>query len=195
MRKLVAGVFLMLGLIASPVFALEAYKLDAVHSNVGFNIKHMMVSRVVGSFDTFDGTIAFDKADLANSKISMTIEVKSISTRNDKRDEHLRSPDFFDAAKYPTITFVSKKISEGSIIGDLTMKGVTKEVTIPATIEGPVKTPMNTEAIGINATFTINRQDFGVSYNKTLDQGGLALGNDVNIDVSIEADKVVADKK
>jgi len=181
------GLFLAVGFM-SQAMAADAYKIDPAHSTIGFAVKHMMVSNTNGAFDKYDGAIEYNPADLANSKISVTIAVDSINTRNEKRDGHLKSPDFFDAAKFPSITFVSKKITPATITGDLTIKGVTKEVVIPAIIAGPVKGMMG-DAIGINATFTINRQDYGVTWNKTLDQGGVAVGNDVVINVSIEANK------
>src|SRR5262249_27559382 len=99
----------------------------------------------------------------------------------------LKSADFFDAAQFPTITFVSKKVTATEIVGDLTMKGVTKEVTIPATISGPVKTPMGGTVIGVNAEFTVNRQDYGIKWNKVMDQGGLAVSDNVKVNVSFEA--------
>ncbi len=188
MRKLTLVLSLILGFLSAPVWAADTYKIDPVHSNFGFSVKHMMVSNVSGQFDQYVGQIKFDPKDLAASKIDVTIQVASINTRNDKRDGHLRSPDFFDAAKFPTITFVSKKITPNEIVGDLTIKGVTKEVIIPATISGPINA-MGKTLIGINGTFTLNRQDYGVTWNKTLDQGGLAVSNDVVVNVSVEADK------
>lgn len=189
MRKLILGVLMVLGLISSPVWALDSYKADAVHSNLSFSVKHMMVSNVIGGFDQYDAQVVFDPKDLVNSKINVTIQVASINTRNDKRDGHLKSPDFFDAAKFPTISFVSKKITATEIVGDLTIKGVTKEVAIAATITGPVKGMMGKDIIGINGAFTLNRQDYGVNWNKALDQGGLAVSNDVAVNFSLEADK------
>ena len=179
----VAGV-----LLAGRVFAADMYKIDAAHSSIGFSAKHMMISTVPGQFDQFDGTIAYAPND-ATSKISITIPVASIDTHNDKRDGHLKSPDFFDAAQFPNITFVSTSITATAITGDLTIKGVTKEVMVPATITGPVKGMMGKDVIGINAAFTVNRQDYGVSYNKVLDQGGVAVANEIPVTISIEADK------
>jgi polyisoprenoid-binding protein YceI len=195
MRKVILGLFMILGVVSTSVFAADTYKIDPVHSNINFTVKHMMVSNVTGQFDKYDGVVMYDPKDLANSKVDVTIQADSINTRNDKRDGHLKSPDFFDTAKFPTITFVSKKITPTEIVGDLTMKGVTKEVTIPATVTGPVKGAMGGDVIGVNGTFTLNRQDYGISYNKTLDQGGLALSNDVTITIGIEADKQEAEKK
>jgi len=173
----------------SAVFAADTYVIDPAHTSFGFTVKHMMISNVPGEFDKFDGTVIYSPTDLANSKADVTIDVNSINTRIDKRDAHLKSPDFFDAAKFPTITFVSTKITPAAITGNLTMKGVTKEVTIPVTISGPVKTMMGGNAIGITGSVTINRQDYGINWNKTLDQGGLAVSDDVAINISIEADQ------
>ncbi|MBF0489699.1 MAG: YceI family protein [Candidatus Omnitrophica bacterium] len=190
MRKEILGLVLALGCVSTVVLAADSYKIDLVHSNVSFSVKHMMVSNVSGSFEKYDGQIMFDDKDLASSKVSVTIDPSSINTRNEKRDGHLKSPDFFDAVKFPAITFVSKKITATNMIGDLTIKGVTKEITVPATISGPVKGMMGSDVIGINATFTLNRQDYGITWNKTLDQGGLAVSNDVLVNISIEADKI-----
>ena len=188
MRKVLLALLFTVGLIANTGWAADTYKIDDAHTTSGFSAKHMMISNVGGQFDKFDGEVVFDPKDLANSKINVTIDVLSIDTRNEKRDEHLRSADFFDAAQFPTITFVSKKITLTEIVGDLTMKGVTKEVTIPATIAGPIKSPMGI-AIGITGTFTLNRQDYGVSFNKVLDQGGVAVSNDIVVNISVEAIK------
>ncbi len=187
MRKIFLSLLFTVGLLGS-VWAADTYKIDASHTTLGFSAKHMMISNVSGQFNKFEGQISYDPKDLANSKIDVTIDTGSIDTRNEKRDEHLRSADFFDAAKFPTITFVSKKITPTEIVGDLTMRGVTKEVTIPATIAGPVKTPMGM-AIGITGSFTLNRQDYGISFNKVLDQGGLAVSNDIVVNISAEAGK------
>jgi polyisoprenoid-binding protein YceI len=175
-------------LISSVVFAAETYTIDPAHTSFGFTVKHMMISNVPGEFDKFDGQIIYSPTDLDNSKANVTIDVDSINTRIDKRDAHLKSPDFFDAAKFPTITFVSTKFTPGYITGNFTMKGVTKVITIPVTISGPVKTMMGGQAIGITGSVTINRQDYGVNWNKTLDQGGVAVSDDVQINISIEAD-------
>ena len=175
-------------LTSSVVFAADTYTIDPAHTSFGFTVKHMMISNVPGEFDKFSGEIVYSPTDLANSSANVSIDVASINTRIDKRDAHLKSPDFFDAAKYPTITFVSTKFTPTAITGNLTMKGVTKEVTIPVTISGPVD-EMGHEAIGITGSVTINRQDYGINWNKTLDQGGLAVSNDVAINISIEADQ------
>lgn len=192
--KILSGVFLLgVALVFSSMASAEEYKIDNVHSRVGFSAKHLMVSKTVGSFKEYDGVIKFDPNDLAASKIDVTIQSASINTHMEKRDEHLKSPDFLDVAKFPTITFVTKSIAkEGDgyqLTGDLTLKGVTKEIKIPATISGPVNSPMGGVVIGIESNFKINRQDYGVSWNKAMDNGGFVVSDEVNIDVTIEADK------
>lgn len=191
MRQKVQALLMFAALLtASTAFAAAGtYTIDPAHTSFGFTVKHMMISNVPGEFDKFDGQITYDPASLALSKANVSIDVNSINTRIDKRDAHLKSPDFFDAAKFPTITFVSTKFTPAAITGNLTMKGVTKEVTIPVTISGPVKTMMGGQAIGITGSVTINRQDYGINWNKTLDQGGFAVSNDVLITLSIEADQ------
>ena len=189
MRQKVQALIMFVALLTSSVvFAADTYTIDPNHTSFGFTVKHMMISNVPGEFDKFDGQVIYSPTDLANSKANVTIDVSSINTRIDKRDAHLKSPDFFDAAQFPTITFVSTKFTPTSITGNLTMKGVTKEVIIPVTISGPVKTMMGGQAIGITGSVTINRQDYGVNWNKVLDQGGVAVSNDVAISISIEAD-------
>ena len=177
-------------LTSSVVFAADTYTIDPAHTSFGFTVKHMMISNVPGEFDKFSGQIVYSPTDLADSKADISIDVSSINTHIDKRDAHLKSPDFFDAATYPAITFVSTKFTPGAITGNLTMKGVTKEVTVPVTIAGPVKTMMGGQAIGITGSVTVNRQDYGINWNKVLDQGGVAVSNDVLITISIEADQI-----
>ena len=189
MRQRIQVLVMFAALLTTPVvFAANTYTIDPAHTSFDFTVKHMMISNVPGEFDKFSGQVTYDTNDLANSKADVTIDVSSINTHIDKRDAHLKSPDFFDAAKYPTITFVSTKFTPTSITGNLTMKGVTKEITIPVTISGPVDV-MGHQAIGIIGSVTVNRQDYGVSYNKILDHGGLAVSNDVVITISIEADQ------
>ena len=189
MKKFVQTLVLGLGIVTgSYAIAADVYTIDPVHSTLGFSVRHMMVSETLGSFGQFEGDIVVEPSDISASKTQVTIQAASIDTRQDKRDAHLRGADFFDVEKFPTITFVSKAITksgEGYIItGDLTMKGVTKEVAIPVTITGPVGS-----VIGLAGSFTLNRQDYGITYNKTLDQGGLAVSNDVKVNINIEAKK------
>lgn len=175
-------------------FAADKYQIDPVHSTIGFSVKHLVISNVKGNFTDFSGVIYLDDKDVKNSRVEVTIKAASINTRNEKRDTHLKSPDFLDVEKYPEITFKSKKIEMTDngylIVGDLTIKGTTKEVSFPFTYFGPINDPWGNQRIGVQASLTINRQDFGVSWNKTLDNGGLVVGNDVNIEINIEAVKV-----
>jgi polyisoprenoid-binding protein YceI len=182
-------------LCATTALAADAYTLDKVHSSIGFGVTHMMLSRTNGVFDDIDGAVLFSPEDLAGSKIDITIKAGSINTRNEQRDHHLRSADFFEAEKYPLITFKSRKIVKDTgdiytVTGDLTMKDVTREINIPITVLGPVNNPMTGGVgLGIETHFVVNRQDYNVKWNKTLDNGGLMISNDVDVNVSLEMGK------
>lgn len=167
-----------------------AYKVDKVHSTVGFSIRHF-VSDVEGRFKDFDGTITLDAAHPADASVQFTVQAASIATDNDDRDKHLRSPDFFDAEKFPTLTFTSTKVTpKGTnafdVTGNLTIHGVTKTVTIPATFMGSVKTPMGVRA-GFSSSFKIDRKDYGVVWNRAMEGGGAMLGDEVEITIKVEA--------
>ena len=192
MRRIliVSALIVTLGL---PVFGQAAmYEIDSAHSSAQFAIRHLMVSTVRGDFRKVTGIANVDEKDVNKSTIEATIDVASINTGIEKRDEHLRSPDFFDAAKYPTMTFKSKKIEnagEGKlkVTGDLTLHGTTKEVVLD--FEGnltPVKDPMGKTRIGGMATTKINRKDFGLAWSKTLETGGVVVGDEVTITIDTE---------
>jgi len=177
--------------LAAPSFA-AIYDIDTTHSTIGFSVKHLTVTEVQGNFKTFSGTIVFDSNNAATTRIDATIETKSINTQNDGRDNHLRGADFFDADNNPNITFKSKSvIASGdtyNVTGDLTIKGVTKEVIIPLTVSGPVTNPMGGgQVIGLSGQTKINRQDYGVKWNKQMDQGGLMVSDNVVININLEA--------
>ncbi|HLX06315.1 MAG TPA: YceI family protein [Thermoanaerobaculia bacterium] len=166
------------------------YKADPVHSKVGFSIRHF-VSEVDGRFGDFDGAVKFDAQHPADSGVQFTIQAASINTNNEARDKHLKSPDFFDAAKFPTLSFTSTKVTPKGdktfdVTGNLTIKGVTKTVTVPAKFRGEMKTAMG-ERAGFESSFTINRLDYGVSWNRAVEGGGAMLGDDVDISIRIEA--------
>lgn len=168
------------------------YKVDSDHSGVGFTIRHF-VSNVSGRFKDFDGTIKYDKANPAASSVSFTVQAKSIDTDNDDRDNHLRSPDFFDAEKFPTWTFTSTSVKAVDadtleVTGDLTIKGVAKKLTIPVDILGSVKTPRGEKA-GFETAFKLDRKEYGIAWNRALEAGGAVLGDDVKVSISIEADR------
>lgn len=170
----------------------SVFIVDPAHSEVGFNVRHL-VSKVPGRFDEYEGTIAMDpKAIESTMKIDATIKTASINTGVQKRDDHLRSADFFEAEKYPEMTFASKKVAKKgnlySVTGDLTIHGVTKEVTLDAEVLGSQTNPFTKmPSAGFEITGKINRKDFGINWNKTLDEGGVVLGDDVNLVVRVEA--------
>ncbi len=187
---LTAAVAAVLGVAAVPALA-ETWTADTAHSTVGFSVRHMMVSNVKGSFDKFTASVDGSPADPASAKISATIEVATVNTREPKRDDHLRSPDFFDAAKFPQMTFVSTKVekvsaSKAKVTGDLTLRGVKKPVTLDVEYTAPVKSPWGQTVVGATATGKINRQDFGVSFSKALETGGVLVGDDVTILLELE---------
>lgn len=180
----------------TPLNVLAAtYTLDPAHTTIGFKAKHLMIANVKGVFEEFKGTVVIDEKDITKSKVNVSVEIASINTNIAKRDEHLRSGDFFDAAKYPTMTFVSTKVERAGtgtlkVTGNLTLKGVTKQVVL--TVDGPsgeIKSPQGVAKRGASAVATINRQDFGVSWNKKLDAGGVLVGDEVQIVIDAELDK------
>ena len=178
---------------ATPLFAAETFKIDGVHSLADFRVRHMM-SNVTGKFGAMEGTVNLDRANPAKSSVDFTINTSSINTANENRDKHLRSADFFDVEKYPTITFKSTKVTPAgkdlyNVTGNLTMRGVTKEVTLPVTFLGFAKDPWGNERAGFELETTLNRKDYGINWNKALDQGGFLLADDVKVSISIEAVK------
>ena len=194
-----AALAVVLGAASFPALA-ETWEIDASHSNVGFSVRHMMVSNVRGSFGTFTARVDGSPADPSTAKISATIEVASVDTREPKRDEHLRAADFFDAAKFPRMTFTSTKVEKVSatkakVTGDLTLRGVTKPVTLDVEYTQPVKNPWGKTIVGASATGKINRQDFGVSFSKALETGGLLVGDEVTLQLDLEFVKADAPAK
>lgn len=178
-----------------PAFAMAdpvVYKVDSDHSGVGFTIRHF-VSNVSGRFKDFDGVIKYDKANPAASSVSFTVQAKSIDTDNDDRDNHLRSGDFFDTEKFPAWTFTSTSVKAVDadtleVTGDMTIKGVTKKMTIPVDVLGSVKTPRGEKA-GFETSFKLDRKEYGITWNRALDTGGAVLGDDVKVIISIESDR------
>lgn len=191
--KLFRAVFLLALLIAMPLFAAEAFKVDKAHSHADFKIRHMM-SSVTGRFSDFDATVNVDRRNPAASSVEFTINAASIDTGNDNRDKHLRSADFFEVEKYPTITFRSTKIVPAGtdrfdVTGNLTIHGVTKQVTLPVTFLGFGKDQWGNERAGFEIETTLNRKDYGLNWNKALDQGGLLLADEVKVTIGLEAVK------
>lgn len=179
--------------IAGGVSAADQYGIDIVHSSIQFSVKHMLISNVKGTFDKFDGVIKYDPENIANSSVEVTIDVASINTKDQKRDDHVRSEEFLDASKHPNITFKSNKIvkkDDGYVaVGTLTIRGVSKEVELPFVLNGPITNPWGQTVIGIEIEFKLNRQDYGVKWNKTMDSGGLVVGDDIKIEINLEATK------
>ena len=182
--------------LALPSFALATtYTSDSDHSNVGFKVRHLMVSNVKGNFEKYSGTVDINEKDISKSKVDVSIDTASVNTSVQKRDEHLRSADFFDAAKYPTMTFVSKKVAKAGkdklkVTGDLTLHGVTRQVVLD--VEGPSKEskdPWGNWRRGVSASTKINRKDFGLAWNAALETGGVAVGEEVTINLEIEMTK------
>lgn len=178
--------------VAPAARAQDRYHIDPVHSSVGFKVKHMMVSDVRGSFEDFAGTIALDPKNVEKSTVEVTIQAASIFTNNEKRDGHLKSADFFDAEKFPTLTFKSKHVRKSGdgyvLVGDLTIRDVTREVEFPFTLAGPVSAGERS-IVGASASLEINRHDYGVSWNKVLDAGGVVVSEKVRIEIEVEAVK------
>lgn len=174
------------------IAAAATYQLDADHSSIQFKIRHLTVSNVTGTFNKFKGSASLEGEDPSTLKAEVTIEAASVDTGHEKRDEHLRNPDFLDTAKYPTITFLSKKVTKGDpgklkVVGDLTLHGVTREITVD--LEGPtpeIRDPWGNFRRGATGSARIDRRDFGITWNKVLDSGGLVVGNEVTIYVEIE---------
>ena len=174
-----------------PVFAAE-YKIDTNHTKAAFSVRHLMVSNVRGEFSKVSGTIEYDEKNPAATKITATIDASTVNTSEPKRDDHLRSPDFFDIAKFPGMSFQStsaKKTADGlAVTGDLTIHGVTRQVTL--NVDGPspeIKDPYGMLRRGASATAKINRKDFGLVWNKALEAGGVAVGDEVSITIDVEA--------
>ena len=192
-RKLRITTLFVVTLAAMPLLAVDTYTIDKNHSDVNFQIRHF-VSKVRGGFTDFDGTIQIDQAKPEASSVAFTIKAPSISTNNEARDKHLNSPDFFDTAKFPEISFKSTKVAAAgkdkyNVTGNFTMHGVTKEITLPVTFTGIAKDPRGGERAGFELATTLNRKDYGVNWNKALDNGSFMLSDDVAVTVSLETVK------
>jgi polyisoprenoid-binding protein YceI len=166
------------------------YTIDKAHSEVTFKVKHLGISYVYGNFGEFEGTYTFEPTTPSESSVQATIKTTSIDTGNSKRDDHLRNPDFFEASAYPLITYRSKAIENASasgfkVIGDLTMHGVTKEVVLDVVYNGAATDPGGNERTAFSATTELNRKDFGLTWNKLLETGGVIVGDEIKINLEI----------
>jgi polyisoprenoid-binding protein YceI len=167
------------------------WKIDPAHSEINFSVRHMMISNVRGRFETFSGEVNFDEAQPNQSTVDVLVEMASINTRDSKRDAHLRSPDFFDAEKYPLLKFRSKHIEivtedQAKVVGDLTIRDQTREVTLDATYAGSSKSPWGSTSAGFSASTRINRKDWGLGWNVALETGGWLVGDEIKIDLELE---------
>lgn len=173
-----------------------SWTIDTTHSQISFTVRHMMISNVSGRFEKFTGEVDFNETDPAQSSVFVQIEADSINTREAQRDGHLRSPDFFDVANFPLITFKSTRVekqddSQGKIYGDLTLHGVTREVVLNTEYAGQSKMWGKTSA-GFSASARINRKDFGLNWNQMVETGGILVGEDIKISIDLEVVKVEA---
>ncbi|HLN92942.1 MAG TPA: YceI family protein [Thermoanaerobaculia bacterium] len=191
-RSVAAGLAVLLAIAASAAAAPETFVFDKAHTKVGFQIRHWL-TKVDGRFRDFDGKIVIDRGNPANSKVDVTIQAASIDTSNERRDADLKSANFFDVEKFPTITFRSSKVEPKGkdlydVTGDMTMHGVTKTVKVPVRHTGFLNLG-RVEKAGFEVAFPIDRKDFGITWNRTADQGGVMLGDDVDITLLIEANR------
>lgn len=185
---------LLLTLLLPLAAAAEAatWAVDTNHSNVGFSVRHFFTP-VHGRFGDYSGTIVYDPENVAKSSVEFTVQAASINTDNADRDNHLRSPDFFDVEKFKTLSFKStgvKSAGDGKleVTGDFTLHGITKQITVPVEVLGSMETPMGVRA-GFQVGFAIDRKDYGMVWNRALDQGGAILGDEVKIEIAVEAVK------
>jgi polyisoprenoid-binding protein YceI len=192
-KKQILSAVAALALLPSLASAATAFQIDGSHSTVGFSVRHLVIAQVRGQFTSVAGTVALDERDLTKSTVEATIDAASVDTRVADRDNHLRSPDFFDVAKYPAITFKSTKISKAGkdayqVTGDLTIHGVTRPVTLETTVTPEVKGMYGETRRGISATTKISRKEFGLTWNKVV-EAGPAVGDEVAISLDLEAVK------
>jgi len=181
-------------LLGSVAYATDTYNIDPAHTSIGFSVRHLGLNNVKGQFKEFAGMIVLDDGRIAEAR--GTIQVKSVDTGVQQRDNHLRTADFFDATNYPTITFKTKRIETtgGQIvmISDFTMRGVTKELRLPAKLAGPSKDPWGNLRIGLEAKTKLNREDYGINYHQVLETGVLGVGEEVELEINAEAVKETA---
>ena len=168
-----------------------AWQVDTSHSNVGFAVRHMMISKVRGEFTKFEATVNYDEETPSNTTVEARIYTDSINTRDQKRDDHLRSPDFFNSVEYPAMVFKSKRVvqetkNKGKLIGDLTIRDVTREVVLDVESTGVAKSPWGTLSAGFSAATQINRADWGLTWNAALETGGVLVSEQVTIEIELE---------
>jgi polyisoprenoid-binding protein YceI len=190
-RASIIASILALGIaLSAPAWA-TTYNIDKDHSSIGFTVRHLMVTKVHGQFDDFSGTVDYDEKAPAKSSCDVDIKTTSVDTRTTKRDDHLRSSDFFDSAKFPDMTFKSKKVTfsgkKFTVAGDLTIKGTTKPVTLKGEYNGSIKGMQGETRASFTASGKINRKDFGLTWNHAIEGGGVVVGDDIDLNFEIEA--------
>ena len=194
MRRTMAPVLGLALALATPVMAAETWVADSAHSEITFRVRHMMISKVSGRFREFGATLQLDPAKPEASSIEVKVKTASIDTNQPDRDKHLRSGDFFETEKFPEMTFKSSKIVGTSkdhfdVTGTLTLRGVSKEITVPVAFSGFIKDSRGGEHGGFEAAFTVNRKEFGLVYNSPLETGGVMIGEDVEVSLMMEIKK------
>jgi polyisoprenoid-binding protein YceI len=197
-RKLFTA-FALATLVAIPSFAADTYAVDTGHSEVSFQVRHL-VTNVRGRFNDFNGTINLDPANLEKSSVEFRVKAASIDTAHEDRDKHLRAEDFFHVEKYPEITFKSTSIKKTgkdsyAVTGDFTMRGVTRRITLPVTYLGTARDPWGNDKAGFETATTLDRKEYGIVWNAAVDNGGVILGDEVKIAVNLEANKAKPDAK
>ena len=174
--------------------ATTKWAIDPTHSEIGFKVKHMMFTNVSGTFGTYDAAITTEDDNFENASIEFSADIASISTNNADRDNHLKSGDFFDAENYPKLSFKATSFAKDGddyeLTGDLTLKGVTKSVTLPAEFSGLMKDPWGNTKAGLNITGKINRKDWGLNYNAALETGGVLISEDVRLNIELQLIKL-----
>jgi polyisoprenoid-binding protein YceI len=177
---------------------MATWSFDNSHSSIGFSVRHLMISKVRGHFNQWGGTFDYDEADPTRAKLSVRIDAASIDTRDEKRDAHLRSPDFFDVEKFPALTFESTKVERDGddfvVTGELSIHGVTRAVQLKVESLGQTKDPWGGQRAGFSASTSISRKDFGMSFNMALETGGVLVGDKVDIGIEIEAVRAAEQK-
>jgi polyisoprenoid-binding protein YceI len=168
-----------------------SWQIDSSHSHINFTARHMMISKVRGSFENFSGTVNFDEENPTNTTVNVEVDLTSINTRDEQRDGHLKSPDFFDVENYPTMKFVSTRVerideNNGRLYGQLTIKDITKEVVLDVEYAGIAKSPWGSESAGFSAAGSLNRKEWGLNWNQALETGGVLVGDKINIEIELE---------
>jgi polyisoprenoid-binding protein YceI len=168
-----------------------SWKIDPSHSEITFSVRHMMITNVRGRFEEFDGSVEFDEQNPEHTTVEVQIAANSINTRDPKRDAHLKSPDFFNAERSPYLTFKSQKVepidkTHGRLVGDLTIRDLTRPVTLEVVYNGQSKAPWGATSAGFSANTTLNRKDWGLTWNVGLETGGWLVGDEININVELE---------